>query len=248
MTPFIGVSQIADRVKGQIKQAAEKELCVVITGEGGVGKEVVVQNLYHSSRRIGAPFIKVDFSTSSDTLLEHQFFSILQDGFDKIKKRKPVMLEIAYDGVLFFNEISEMPFTFQVKLLHALQNYKLNPIDSEQKDSRKLWVIATTSNELEGKVKSGDFNKDLYSKLNPLNIFIPPLRRRPVDIPAIVDYYIERYTPQFKYKQVLKPGISERWELMAYHWPENVREVQKVVRKFLMTGDWNKIIEELSRS
>jgi transcriptional regulator with PAS, ATPase and Fis domain len=152
---------------------------------------------------------------------------------------------MAHKGVLFLDEIGDMSISLQAKLLHVLQSGEFAPLGSERDVKTDTWVIAATNNELEKNIKTGNFREDLYYRLNIIKFFIPPLRQRPEDIPPLIDYYIEQYTSQFDNKQMLRPSRQIMDKLMNYHWPGNTRELQNILKRFLVICDWDEIADEL---
>jgi transcriptional regulator with PAS, ATPase and Fis domain len=243
--PLIGVSQSIERIKELIKHVADTGLNIVITGESGVGKEVVAQNLYHNSPRKNKPFVKVNCAALPDGLLESELFGFERGAFTGAERKRRGKFELAHKGVLFLDEIGDMSFSLQAKLLHVLQSGEFAPLGSEQDVKTDTWIIAATNNELEKNIKTGNFREDLYYRLNIIKFFIPPLRNRPEDIPPLIDYYIEQYTSQFDNKQLLSPSRPVMDKLMNYHWPGNIRELQNVLKRFLVICDWDEIIDEL---
>ncbi len=247
--PLIGVSQSIERIKELIKHVADTGLNIVITGESGVGKEVVAQNLYYASPRRNKPFVKVNCAALPDGLLESELFGFERGAFTGAERKRRGKFELAHKGVLFLDEIGDMSFSLQAKLLHVLQSGEFAPLGSEQEVKTDTWVIAATNNELEKNIKTGNFREDLYYRLNIIKIYIPPLRKRPEDIPPLIDYYIEQYTSQFDNKQLLRPNNQVMDRLMGYHWPGNIRELQNILKRFLVICDWDEITDELfSRS
>jgi two-component system, NtrC family, response regulator AtoC len=246
VTPLIGVSQSIERIRELIKHVADTGLNVVITGESGVGKEVVAQNLYNSSPRSNKPFVKVNCAALPDGLLESELFGFERGAFTGADRKRRGKFEMAHKGVLFLDEIGDMSFSLQAKLLHVLQSGEFAPLGSERDVKTDTWVIAATNTELEKNIKTGNFREDLYYRLNIIKIYIPPLRKRPDDIPPLIDYYIEQYTSQFDSKQMLKPNSQVMDKLMTYHWPGNIRELQNILKRFLVICDWDEIVDELS--
>lgn len=244
--PLIGVSQSIERIRELINHVADTGLNIVITGESGVGKEVVAQNLYHQSPRKNKPFIKVNCAALPDGLLESELFGFERGAFTGAERKKRGKFELAHQGVLFLDEIGDMSFSLQAKLLHVLQSGEFAPLGSEREFKTDTWVIAATNHELEKSIKTGKFREDLYYRLNIIKILIPPLRERPEDIPPLVDFYIDRYISQFDNKQLLKPGRQIMQRLMDHPWPGNVRELQNVLKRFLVVCDWEEIADELS--
>ena len=245
ITPLIGVSQSIERIRELIKHVADTGLNIVISGESGVGKEVVAQNLYYSSPRRNKPFVKVNCAALPDGLLESELFGFERGAFTGAEKKRRGKFELAHEGVLFLDEIGDMSFSLQAKLLHVLQNGEFAPLGSEKDVKTDTWVIAATNNELEKNIKTGNFREDLYYRLNIIKFYVPPLRKRPEDIPPLIDYYIEQYTSQFDNKQLLRPGSLVMDKLMTYHWPGNIRELQNILKRFLVICDWDEILDEL---
>lgn len=246
VTPLIGVSQSIERIRELIKHVADTGLNIVITGESGVGKEVVAQNLYYHSPRSNKPFVKVNCAALPDGLLESELFGFERGAFTGAERKKRGKFELAHQGVLFLDEIGDMSFPLQAKLLHVLQSGEFAPLGSEREVKTDTWIIAATNNELEKNIKTGNFREDLYYRLNIIKIFIPPLRKRPEDIPPLVDYYIDQYTSQFDNKQLLKPNSQIMDRLMNYNWPGNTRELQNILKRFLVICDWDEITDELN--
>lgn len=244
--PLIGVSASIERIRELIKHVADTGLNIVISGESGVGKEVVAQNLYQLSPRKNKPFVKVNCAALPDGLLESELFGFERGAFTGAERKKRGKFELAHEGVLFLDEIGDMSFSLQAKLLHVLQSGEFAPLGSEREFKTDTWVIAATNCELEKSIKEGKFREDLYYRLNIIKIQIPPLRERPEDIPPLVDFYINRYITQFDNKQLLKPSSHIVQRLMEHPWPGNVRELQNVLKRFLVVCDWDEIVDELS--
>ncbi|MBW1759122.1 MAG: sigma-54-dependent Fis family transcriptional regulator [Deltaproteobacteria bacterium] len=243
--PLIGVSQNILRIKELIKQVADTGLNIVICGESGVGKEVVTRNLYNSSPRRMKPYIKVNCAALPEGLLESELFGYEKGAFTGAEQKKRGKFQLAHGGVLFLDEIGDMPFSLQSKLLHVLQSGEFTPLGSEKELRTDTWILAATNHDLAEDIKKKKFREDLYYRLNIIKIHIDPLRKRREDIPPLIDYYIKKYTSQFKNKHLLNPDHSVMKKLIEYHWPGNVRELQNVLKRFLVLGDWEEIIEGL---
>ncbi|MBW1827605.1 MAG: sigma 54-interacting transcriptional regulator, partial [Deltaproteobacteria bacterium] len=197
LPPLIGTSESIEKIRELIEHVADTGLNVIITGESGVGKEVVAQNLFHESQRKDKPFIKVNCAALPDGLLESELFGFERGAFTGADRKKRGKFELAHEGVIFLDEIGDMSLSLQSKLLHVLQDGEFAPLGSEKDVISDAWVIAATNQELEQKVKKGLFREDLYYRLNTIKIYIPPLRNRPEDIPLLIDYFIEKYSSQF---------------------------------------------------
>ena len=244
-TPLIGKSEGIERIRVLINHVADTGLNVIITGESGVGKEVVAQKLSLKSSRKDKPFIKVDCAAMPGGLLESELFGFERGAFTGANRNKRGKFELAHQGVIFLDEIGDMPLSLQPKLLRVLQSGEFTPLGAERDISSDAWVIAATNQELKKKVKEGLFREDLYYRLNTIKIHIPPLRNRPEDIPLLIDYYIKKYASQFNGKNISKPDIFAMERLMNYSWPGNVRELQNILKNCMIIGDWEKIIDDL---
>ena len=246
LVPFIGKSESIERIKELVAHVADTGLNVVITGESGVGKEVVAQNLYHSSRRKNKPFVKVNCAALPEGLLESELFGFEKGAFTGADRKRRGKFELANQGVLFLDEIGDMSLNLQSKLLHVLQSGEFAPLGSEREVKTDAWVLAATNQELNEKVKKGLFREDLYYRLNIIKIYIPPLRKRPEDIPLLIDYYLEKYASQFGNKRLVRPDRKTMDKLTSYQWPGNVRELQNILKSCLVVGNWEEVINDFS--
>ena len=242
---IIGVSQNIRRIRDLIDQVADTGLNTIIYGDTGVGKELVVQCLYQKSDRVGRPFVKVNCAALPDTLLESEMFGYEQGAFTGAERRKRGKFEQAHGGVLFLDEIGDMSLRLQSKLLHVLQGGDFTPLGSEKLVKTDTWVIAATNHELENDMQIGEFREDLYYRLSTIKIFIEPLRKRPEDIPFLIDHYIKEYAEQFDGKKLVQPSTATIDRLGAYHWPGNVRELQNILKRIMILGEDEETINDL---
>ena len=243
--PLIGKSQEIERIRDLIDHVANTGLNVVISGESGVGKEVVAQKLYHKSIRNNKPFVKVNCAALPEGLLESELFGYERGAFTGAQRKKRGKFELAHEGILFLDEIGDMSLQLQAKLLHVLQSGEYSPLGSEKDVKTNAWVIAATNQELEENVKNGLFREDLYYRLNIIRIYIPPLCKRIEDIPLLIDYYLEKYTSQFKTRKCARPDREIEEKLLEYHWPGNVRELQNIIKRCMVLGNWHEVVDEL---
>jgi two-component system response regulator AtoC len=246
MPPLIGSSKSIEKIRGLIDRVADMGLNVLITGESGVGKEVVAQNLYYKSQRKDKPFIKVNCAALPDGLLESELFGFERGAFTGAVQSKRGKFELAHQGVIFLDEIGDMPRSLQAKLLRVLQSGEFSRLGSEKEVTADAWVIASTNQNLGENVKKGLFREDLYYRLNIIKIYIPPLRERPEDIPTLIDYFIEKYASQFDRNKISKPDSDVTEKLIAYSWPGNVRELQSILQSSMVIGNWKEIVDDLS--
>ena len=244
-TELIGISQNITQIKKLIDQVADTDLNIVVSGETGVGKEVVVRGLYHKSKRAGKPFIKVNCAALPDTLVESEMFGYEKGAFTGAQQKMRGKFEQADGGVLFLDEIGDMLLALQSKLLHALQDGDFTPLGSEKAVVTDAWVIAATNHNLEDDIEKGNFRADLYHRLNTMEIYIEPLRKRPEDISPLINHYHEIYASQFKGKQLRALSKSTVDKLTAYRWPGNVRELQNVLKRIFILGEKEETIDLL---
>ena len=242
---LIGISENIQRIKEVINQVAGTGLNVVVCGETGVGKEVVVQSLYQKSNRSNKPFVKVNCAALPDTLLESEMFGYERGAFTGAERRKKGKFEQARGGVLFLDEIGDMSLPLQAKLLHVLQGGDFTPLGSEKSVKTDAWVIAATNHDLEQDLKTCKFREDLYYRLSAIKIFIEPLRNRPEDISHLIDHYVKEYASQFNVKNLLYPSSKTIDKLCMYHWPGNVRELQNVLKRIMILGDSEESIDAI---
>ena len=242
---IIGVSKNIRRIRELIDQVADTGLNTVVYGETGVGKELVVQNLYQKSNKVGKPFVKVNCAALPDTLLESEMFGYEQGAFTGAERRRRGKFEQAAGGILFLDEIGDMSLPLQAKLLHVLQGGDFSPLGSEKSVKMGAWVIAATNHELEKDMVAGEFREDLYYRLSTIKIHIEPLRERREDIPHLIDHYVESYAAQFDGKQLLTPSQKTIEKLTAYHWPGNVRELQNVLKRLMILGNGEDNLDDM---
>lgn len=242
---IVGVSKNIQRIRALIDQVADTGLNTVVNGETGVGKELVVQNLYQKSNRTGKPFVKVNCAALPDTLLESEMFGYEPGAFTGADRRKRGKFEQASGGLLFLDEIGDMSLPLQSKLLHVLQGGDFSPLGSEKSVKMGAWVVAATNHDLETDMVNGEFREDLYYRLSTIKINIEPLRNRPEDIPHLIDYYVKTYTAQFDDKELFAPSQEVIDKLAAYHWPGNVRELQNVLKRLMILGNGDDSVEDM---
>ena len=243
--PLIGVSQTTGNIRELIRHVADTGLNIVISGESGVGKELVAQNLYFSSPRKGRPFIKVNCAALPEGVLESELFGYERGAFTGAEQRKRGKFKPAHESVLFLDEIGDRSLSLQSKLFHVLQSGEFSPLGSEKEIKTNTWIIAAINHNLEQDLKNGKFGEDLYYRLNIIKFYIPPLRNRPEDIPHLIEYYLQKYSNCFNTKQLLKPSKEVMNKLLAYHWPGNIRELQNVLKRVIVLKNWEALINEL---
>lgn len=202
-TPLIGVSKSILKIKELINHVANTCLNVLITGETGVGKEVVAQRLYEESNRSKQNFVKINCAALPETLLESELYGFEKGAFTGAHKKRAGKFQTADRGVLFLDEIGDMPLALQSKMLHVLQSGEFSPLGSDQEFKTDVWVIAATNHNLEESIRQKTFREDLFYRLNIIKIDIPSLRQRKEDIPSLIEYY-------FRLFQIIQNPISQQ--------------------------------------
>jgi len=244
-TPLIGTSPNIEKIRKQIERVASTSLNVLICGETGVGKEVVVTQLYVKSNRCDKAFVKVNCAAMPDTLLESEMFGYERGAFTGADRRTRGKFEQAHGGVLFLDEIGDMSLPLQSKLLHALQDGRFARLGSEKEVSTDTWVITATNRDLKADVAAGKFREDLYYRLSTITLHIEALRNRKEDIPLLIEYYSKIYAAkrEGKHSNPLTSTTTEK--LMHQNWPGNVRELQNVLQRLIILGDSEAAIANL---
>ena len=220
-----------------IKRIAPYYRVVTITGETGTGKEVVARALHSLSSRSDDPFVTSNCAGYVETLIESELFGHQKGSFTGAIQDKIGLFEAAKEGALFLDEIGDLPLSFQPHLLRVLQNGEFRPVGSHRVSKSRCRVIAATSKDLKEEVQSNRFREDLFYRITPLVIHIPPLRERKDDIPLLSRFMLKRYREQTK-----KPvrGISRPAQdiLLSHNWPGNVRELENVINQaVILTGE-----------
>lgn len=243
--PIIGASESMRKIKELVEHVAHTGFNTVIFGESGVGKEVIAQNLYQKSPRMGKPFVKINCAALPEGLLESELFGYERGAFTGAEQKRRGKFQLAHGGVLLLDEIGDMSLVLQAKLLHVLQSGEFAPLGSEKDVKTDTWVIAATNHDLKQDISEGKFREDLYYRLNIIKIYVPPLRERPEDIEPLIDFYMNEYASQLGGIQVERPSAAVIHKMKQYHWPGNVRELQNVLKRMLVLGECEQIIDEL---
>jgi transcriptional regulator with GAF, ATPase, and Fis domain len=242
---LIGDSPNIRRVRDLIERVAETGLNVLVCGETGTGKELVVSNLYQRSDRFGKPFVKVNCAALPDTLLESEMFGYERGAFTGANENRRGKFEQASGGMLFLDEIGDMSLPLQSKLLHVLQGGDFTPLGSEKPVQTDVWVVAATNHNLSHAVERGSFRDDLYYRLSAIVITLEPLRNRPEDIPLLIDHYAKQYSEELHSKRAgaLSRGVIAK--LSGYSWPGNVRELQNVLQRMIVLGENDETVDAM---
>ncbi|MBS3977982.1 MAG: sigma 54-interacting transcriptional regulator [Syntrophomonadaceae bacterium] len=237
---LIGKSPSIMLVKGLIVQVAKVDASILITGETGVGKEVVAREIVRNSHRRNGPYIKVNCAAIPETLLESELFGYEKGAFTGAQSKcKPGFFEMANCGTILLDEIAEMPLKLQSKLLRVIQEKELVRLGDTRTIKLDVRIIATTNKDLEQSIKAGTFREDLYYRLNVVPIKIPPLRQRIADIPILADHFLKKFNNHYMKNKVLDYSAFEMLE--SYDWPGNIRELENVIERLIVIVPEEKI-------
>lgn len=244
-TMLFGTSPKMMEVKMTIEQVADTTATVLIRGESGTGKEVVARMIYSESSRRDKPFVKVNCAAIPYELLESELFGYEPGAFTGATRQRLGKFEQANGGTIFLDEISEMHPALQAKLLHVLQDNAFSRLGGKRDVQVDVRVIAATNKQLERAVEEGVFREDLFYRLNVVTIHIPPLRERREEIPVFLEYFLSKYSEYYGKKP---PMFSEyaMARMMEYAWPGNIRELENLVKRYVIVGNEAQIIRELS--
>jgi len=240
---FIYVSEKMHRIKEMIDQVANTDVTVLIHGESGVGKEVVARSIHQNSFRQAKPFIKVNCAAIPQELLESELFGFEKGAFTGAYRQKPGRFELAHGGTIFLDEIAEIPLSLQAKLLQVIQDKEFSRLGGKKDIRVDVRIIAATNRNIEESVRQGQFREDLYYRINVVDLHLPPLRERREEVPAFVEYFLNKF--RRKYGKKVKPFSERVLRLFSQHlWPGNVRELENVVHRYVVLGDEGKWIED----
>ncbi len=227
---LIGESVSFQAAYDMLAKVAASQVTVMLLGETGVGKEMFAHKLHDLSTRANGPFVAVNCAAIPEELIESELFGVEKGAFTGASRSRPGRFERAHGGTLFLDEVGELSPTAQAKLLRVLQEGEIERIGDTATRRVDVRVIVATNLDLEQAVAAGDFRADLYYRLNPYPVTIPPLRERLADIPLLVDHFVKRYGVQHGKRF---PGVTDAAmaALTAYSWPGNIRELKNLVER-----------------
>ena len=232
---MIGDSPVMLGLQQEVDRVARSDAKVLITGESGVGKEIVARGIHNRSPRSANVFAPVNCAGLPETLLESELFGHVKGSFTGAYRDKPGKLETAHNGTIFLDEIGEMTLRMQGLLLRFLETGELQKVGADNGGNHvNVRVIAATNRNLREMIAQGSFREDLFYRMNVIHIVVPRLRERREDIPALVNYFRERYVSLNRSPITsLSPGAMK--VLMEYSWPGNVRELENAIERLIVT-------------
>lgn len=241
---IFGSSEAMKAVRNKVEKVASANVPVLIQGESGTGKEILAKLIHKLSPWEDGPFVKVNCPAIPATLLESELFGYERGAFTGAYGTKPGRVELANRGTLFLDEISELESSLQAKLLQLLQDGQFCRIGAQEDRRVEVRLLCATNRQLEQEIDTGTFRQDLYYRINVLNISLPPLRERRMDIPVLFAYFLESHSRAYKLQP---PPISSQVMqlLQRYDWPGNIRELENLVKRFVILGSEEAITSEL---
>ena len=240
---IVGKSAAMNRIYETIQMVAKTELTVLITGESGTGKELVAKAVHNLSGRRTGPFVAVNCPTVPENILESELFGYKKGAFTHAAQNRIGLFQEAHRGSIFLDEIGDISPTIQTKLLRVLQEKEIKPLGSTKSISVDARIIASTNQNLEDKIKKGEFRDDFFYRLNVLPIKLPPLREHPEDIPLIVNHLLEKHCA--KLDKPLKTISLELMDIFVNrNWEGNVRELENMIMQGILFSTSNEIQPE----
>jgi two-component system response regulator AtoC len=233
---FLAASPQMLKIRQQVLQIAPVDVPVFISGESGVGKEVIARMIHLRSLRRQQAFVKVNCAALPGELLESELFGYEQGAFTGAVRAKPGKFEQANKGTIFLDEIAEMSPHLQAKLLHVLQDNQYSRLGGRSVINVDVRVLAATNMHVQEAMQSGRFREDLYYRLNVLSIHIPPLRERTTEIPLLFQHFLQKYSEKFQ-KPTPEPSAHLLEAMARYQWPGNLRELENFTKRYVILED-----------
>src|SRR5882724_10170605 len=239
-----GHSELMQAVRSQLAKVAAANVPVLIHGESGTGKDIIARLVHGLSPWKNGPLVKVNCPAIPGTLLESELFGYEKGAFTGAFGAKPGRVELAHRGTLFLDEISELDLALQSKLLQLLQDGQFCRIGAQEDKKVEVRVVCATNRILENEIENGTFRQDLFYRINVVNLALPPLRERRGDIADLANYFLEYYNRKYNCR-----AMAISLELMAvlqkYHWPGNIRELENLVKRYVILGSEEVISNDL---
>jgi len=239
-----GRSEGMQELRLRLDKVAGANVPVLIQGESGTGKDIIARMIHLLSPWKSGPFVKVNCPAIPGTLLESELFGYEKGAFTGAFGMKPGRVELAHRGTLFLDEISELDLGLQSKLLQLLQDGQFCRIGAQEDKKVEVRVVCATNRHLEQEIESGTFRQDLFYRINVVNLYLPPLRERRGDIEDLVMYFLDYYNRKYNCRaRALSPELMAL--LQKYHWPGNIRELENLVKRYVILGNEEVISSDL---
>ncbi|MGE0444758.1 MAG: sigma-54-dependent transcriptional regulator [Vicinamibacterales bacterium] len=245
-TMLFGNSERMAEVRELLDRVSDTDVTVLIRGESGTGKELVARALHERSLRKDKPFVKVNCAALPTELLESELFGFEKGAFTGAIQHKPGKFEFANHGTMFLDEIGDMSFALQAKLLQVLQDGEFARLGGKSDVRVDVRVLTATNVDLEAAVAEGRFREDLYFRLNVVTITLPPLRERREEIPLLSDYFLKKYSVQYnKPAQTISQDLARAFH--DYDWPGNIRQLENLIKRMVVLGSETPILKDLQQ-
>jgi DNA-binding NtrC family response regulator len=226
----LGSNSKVNRIARHVERAADVECTVLVSGETGTGKELWARLLHRLGPRRDKPFVPVNCAALTATLAESQLFGHEKGAFTGAAGRSLGVFRAAEGGIVFLDEVGEMPLDLQPKLLRVLQQHEVTPVGSSMPVHVNVQVVAATNRDLELEVVEGRFREDLYYRLNMVEFNVPPLRQRVDDIPHFVEYFSRKFAARYE-RPLWKPTGETLRQFCEYRWPGNIRQLANIIEQ-----------------
>jgi two-component system response regulator AtoC len=241
---IFGHSEVMQAVRSRLGKVAAANVPVLITGESGTGKDIIARLIHGLSPWKTGPYVKVNCPAIPGTLLESELFGYEKGAFTGAVGSKPGRVELAHRGTLFLDEISELDPSLQSKLLQLLQDGQFCRIGAQEDKKVEVRVVCATNRHLQSEIEAGTFREDLYYRINVVNLHMPALRERRGDIEDLCAYFLEYYNQKFNCRA--RPLSNEVIAILQkYHWPGNIRELENLVKRYVILGHEEVITNDL---
>ncbi|OPY80929.1 MAG: Transcriptional regulatory protein QseF [Syntrophorhabdus sp. PtaU1.Bin058] len=233
LSKIVTEDRAMERLLKEVQTLANINTTTLITGESGTGKELIAKALHFSGIRHDKPFVTIDCGGIPETILESEIFGHVKGAFTGAHVDKKGYMEVAERGTVFFDEISELPFFLQKKLLRAIQEKEFSKVGDTRTIKANIRIIAATNKDLKEEVSLGKFREDLFYRLNVVSLRLPPLRDRFQDIPLLAHYFLAEFNIKFN-KRVNMISEEALGKMMAYDWPGNIRELKNTIERVVV--------------
>lgn len=238
---IFGNSEAMRETRKKLEKMANVNVPILLQGQSGTGKEVMARYIHERSPWGTGGFVKVNCPAIPDTLFESELFGYQRGAFTGAYTSKPGRVEMAHRGTLFLDEIAELEPGMQAKLLQLLQDGHFNRIGAQETKHVDVRFICATNRNLEQEIRDGGFRQDLFFRINVVAVEVPSLRERKEDIPLLVDYFLERYSRQFR-RPISRPSKRMMSALENYRWPGNIRQLENMIKRFLILGQEDAVL------
>lgn len=237
---IIGSSKATDDLKKLAGRVSGTDLAVLLTGESGTGKELLAKVIHHHSRQRGKSFVPINCSAIPENLLESELFGHVKGAFTSAIANKKGLFEEAEEGTIFLDEVGDLSYSIQAKLLRVLQEKEIRPVGGNITRKINVRIIAATNANLAQRVQTGEFREDLYYRLNVMPMHISPLRDRPEDIPPLTEYFLRKIGKEYNMMHVSLSADSLEL-LLKHNWPGNVRELENTLKRAIALSQGDQI-------